>query len=117
MSVDEADIAESLKILFGTGLSERFLLPQFGLDMHAVLFEPISTTLRSLLADRVRTAILIYEPRIKLLDLRVSSPDADAGTLSIALDYEVRTTNSRFNLVFPFYLSDSNEVRPGVAAA
>jgi phage baseplate assembly protein W len=115
MTSDELDIHRSLEILFGTVAGERFLRPDFGLDMQAVLFEPVSTTLRSLLTDRVRTAVLIYEPRIKVLDLRVGSPDPNAGSLAIELDYEVRATNSRFNLVFPFYVFDGNEVRSAVA--
>src|SRR5262245_33483011 len=117
MTSDELDIHKSLEILFGTVPGERFLRPDFGLDMQAVLFEPLSTTLRSLLTDRVRTAILIYEPRIKVLNLAIGSPDPNAGTLAIELEYEVRATNSRFNLVFPFYVFDSNEARSAVAGA
>ncbi|OIO82096.1 MAG: hypothetical protein AUJ90_03190 [Gallionellaceae bacterium CG1_02_60_948] len=115
MSADETDIHESLHILFDTTTGERFLQPKYGLDMHELLFEPMSTTLRTLLTDRVRTAILIYEPRIRVVKLDIDSPDPNEGTLSIRLEYEVRATNSRFNLVFPFYNSDSNESRGLVA--
>jgi phage baseplate assembly protein W len=117
MTADEADIQSSLQILFGTAPGERFLVPKYGLDMHELMFEPMSTTMRALLTDRVRTAILIYEPRIKLINLRIDSPDPNEGTLQILLEYEVRATNSRFNLVFPFYRTDSNEVRGSVAGA
>jgi phage baseplate assembly protein W len=118
MAHDEQDIAESLAILFGTTQGERFQQPKYGLDMQALLFEPMSTTLLTFLKDRVRTAILIHEPRIKLLNLEIAGTgaDADAGNLSILLEYEVRATNSRFNLVFPFYRTDSNELRAGMAA-
>lgn len=116
MTSDEQDIEASLKILFGTALGERFLVPKYGLDMREVLFEPMSTTLRTFLKDRVRTAILIYEPRINLLALEIESPDPHDGQLRIVVDYEVRATNSRFNLVFPFYRHDSNEVRQTVEA-
>ncbi len=115
MVSDEEDIQSSLRILFGTEAGERFLNPKYGLDMRELLFEPMGTTMRTFLEDRVRTAVLVYEPRIDILSLTVSSPDANAGTLTIALDYSVRATNSRFNLVFPFYRSDSNEVRPPAA--
>ena len=115
MTADEADIQASLQILFGTTPGERFLVPKYGLDMHELMFEPMSTSMRTLLTDRVRTAILIYEPRIKLLNLQIDNPDPGEGTLQILLEYEVRATNSRFNLVFPFYRTDSNEVRGAVA--
>lgn len=116
MTADEEDIAASLKILFGTALGERFLVPAYGLDMQELLFEPMSTTLRTFIKDRVRTAILIHEPRIQLLGLEVDSPDPNDGRLRIEVDYMVRATNSRFNLVFPFYRYDSNEVRSTVEA-
>ncbi|HWU85134.1 MAG TPA: GPW/gp25 family protein [Rhodocyclaceae bacterium] len=115
MTADEADIQASLQILFGTTPGERFLVPKYGLDMHELMFEPMSITMRTLLTDRVRTAILFYEPRIKLLNLQIDNPDPGEGTLQILLEYEVRATNSRFNLVFPFYRTDSNEVRGAVA--
>ncbi len=117
MTEDEADIQASLQVLFGTTPGERFLVPKYGLDMHELMFEPMSTTMRALLTDRARTAILIYEPRIKVLNLQSDSPDPHAGTLQVLLEYEVRATNSRYNLVFPFYRTDSNEVRSSVAGA
>jgi uncharacterized protein len=112
MTADEEDIEASLKILFGTTVGERFLNPKYGLDMHELFFEPMSTTLKTYLKDRAKIALLIYEPRINLLNLEIDSPDANDGRLQIVVDYEVRATNSRFNLVFPFYRYDSNEMRP-----
>ena len=115
MTADEADIQGSLEVLFGTVQGERFLVPKYGLDMQELMFEPMSTTMRTLLLDRVRTAILIYEPRIKLINLQIDNPDQGEGSLRILLEYEIRATNSRFNLVYPFYRTDSNEVRGSVA--
>lgn len=102
LTSDEEDIRASLHILFRTSPGERPFRPTYGLDMHELMFEPLSTTLRTFLTDRVRTALLIHEPRIKVVDLRIDSPDPDDGTLRVVLDYEVRATNSRFNLVFPY---------------
>jgi uncharacterized protein len=115
MSSDEQDVAESMRILFGTALGERFLEPKYGLDMRSLLFDPISTTLRTFLKERITTTILIYEPRIEVLALDVSSPDPNDGRLLISLDYKIRATNSRYNLVFPYYRVGGNEVRQRVA--
>ena len=57
MVEDEQDIHESLLILFGTLPGERVLQPKFGLDMSPLLFEPLSTTLRTLLKDRITTTL------------------------------------------------------------
>jgi uncharacterized protein len=103
MTSDEADIAASLKILFGTALGERFLRPKYGLDMQGMLFEPMSTTIKTLVKDRIRIAILIYEPRINLLNLELDTTEQNDGIMNILVEYEVRATNSRFNLVYPFH--------------
>jgi len=109
---DERDIEESLRILFGTQLGERLLQPKYGLDMQELVFESMSTTMRTLLEERVRIAILIYEPRVEPLTLRVVGGDPGSGELYIELEYKVRATNSRYNLVYPFYGDgrDSNEI-------
>ncbi len=111
MTQDEADIDASLRILFGTKPGERPLFPTYGLDLSELMFEPLSTTLRSLLLDRIRTGVLVHEPRIRVLNLLIDDSEALAGVLQVRLDYEVRSTNSRFNLVYPFYFGDANEQR------
>ena len=110
MTEDQADIDASLRILFGTAAGERFLVPTYGLDMHELQFEPMSTSMRTFLLDRIKTAILIFESRITILSLEVRNPTERDGTLLIALEYAVRATNSRFNLVYPFYWNDATEV-------
>ena len=115
MVEDEQDIHESLLILFGTLPGERVLQPRFGLDLSPLLFEPLSTTLRTLLKDRITTTLLIHEPRIRVLDLVVDDSLALEGQLQIRLEYSVRSTNTRFNLVYPYYLGDANELRDRVA--
>ena len=52
MSEGERDIEESLRILFGTSIGERLFEPDYGLDMHEILFEPMSTTSRAFLIER-----------------------------------------------------------------
>lgn len=115
MTSDEEDILSSLKILFGTVRGERFMVPQYGLDPHELLFEPAGTTMKTFLKDRITTAILIHEPRIRVLSLEVDTPDPNAGVLRISLEYEVRATNSRYNLVYPFYRYDSSEMLGTIA--
>ncbi len=113
---DEADIHESLLILFGTPPGERVLQPAYGLDLTPLLFEPLSTTLTTLLKDRITTSLLVFEPRIRVLDLVIDDSQALEGLLQIRLEYGVRSTNSRFNLVYPYYLGDANELRAAVGA-
>lgn len=117
MTEAEADIEASLRILFGTRPGERFLHPEYGLDLHDWLFEPLSTTARTFLKDRITTTVLLYEPRIRVLDLAVDDSALNEGLLRIRLDYRIASTNSRFNLVFPYYRVDANEVHPSSSIA
>ncbi len=110
MVADEEDIATSLKILFGTAIGERLFNPKYGLDMQGMLFEPMSTTMETFLIDQIKTTILIYEPRINLLSLRLDTSNQYDGKISIIIDYEIRAANSRFNLVYPFYTDEMRQM-------
>lgn len=114
MTSDEADIEASLRILLGTTAGERFLVPKYGLNLQELLFEPLNTTAQTLLKDRITTVLLVYEARIKVLAVDIDTSKLAEGILVILIDYEIRATNSRFNLVYPFYLNDGSEVRGGL---
>lgn len=111
VTADEADIEASLRILFGTAMGERFLQPTYGLDMGELLFDSISTTMKTYLEDRIKTTTLVFEPRIDLLAVRINTTKQTEGWLAIEVEYAVRSTNTRYNLVYPFALNDGNEVR------
>jgi uncharacterized protein len=104
MAEAEEDIRQSLSILLSTSLGERVLRPTFGWKRDALMFEPLSTSFASYLAREIETAILFYEARITLNKVDFETSRDVAGLILIRIDYTVRTTNSRTNLVFPFYL-------------
>ena len=110
MTTDEADIEASLRILLGTTAGERFLRPKYGLNLQEMLFEPLNVTQRTFLIDRIKTNILIYEPRIRVEALEIDSSLLSEGKVQVLLEYTIRATNSRFNLVYPYFLNDGNEV-------
>ena len=98
---------QSLEILLATRAGERPMQESFGCNLDALLFEEIDQGLVNRITSLIHDAILEHEPRIKLARLDVS-PDPDrAGLLWIRLDYAVLGTNSRYNMVFPFYLNEA----------
>jgi Bacteriophage baseplate protein W len=104
---DEEDIHQSLAILFATRLGERPMQEDYGCSLDELLFEAMDHALVSRITSLIHDAVLAHEPRIRLLDVDVTpDPDLDA-VLRIRLDYEVPSTNSRFNMVFPFYLNEA----------
>lgn len=107
--VSEAeDIAQSLQILLGTRPGERVMRPEFGCNLDVMLFEPITKTLITYVKDLIETAILYYEARIELNRVNINTAQVLGGVILIELDYTVRATNSRFNLVYPYYLEEGS---------
>ena len=103
----EDDIEQSLGLLLATRRGERVMVPDFGCDLAEFLFEAISPSLVGQVRDLVSDAILNHEPRVLLNSVEVSDERAGEGLLLIEIDYQVRATNSRYNLVFPFYLREA----------
>ncbi len=105
---DEADVHSSLQILLSTRPGERVLLPNYGCNLDELVFEPLSTTFVNYMKDLIRTAILYYEPRITVNDIKISEDLSTSGTILIEVDYTIKSTNSRFNYVFPFYKTEAS---------
>ncbi len=101
------DIEQSLEILLSTRLGERVMRPDFGCDLQHVMFEEIDQGLLNTLNSLISDAILYHEPRITLDRLDVSESEREPGLLLISLDYTIRSTNSRFNMVYPFYINEA----------
>lgn len=110
MLTGEADIESSLEILFTTRLGERIMQPTYGCDMQNMVFEAMNLTLKTYLKDMIETAVLYFEPRITLNSTEIDSSMEYEGVLMIKLDYTIRTTNSRYNYVFPFYINEANNI-------
>ena len=105
------DIHQSLQILLSTQMGERIMQDDFGCDMNAVLFEEMDQGLVNTLTTQISDAILNYEPRITLDNLDISEHESEQGLLLISIEYTVRSTNTRYNMVYPFYLNEA--VPPG----
>lgn len=102
----EKDVRSSIEILLSTELGERVLLPAFGWKRDRWLFESLTTTAATAIQKEIEDALLFYEPRIDLNAVRVLPGDRESGKVEILIDYTVRSTNTRNNLVFPFYLNE-----------
>jgi len=110
MLEDEADIKSSLQILLSTRLGERIMVPGYGCNLEELLFSPLNLTLKTYVIDLIKTAILYHEPRIDVKKIDIDSTDELNGVLLINIDYIIRSTNSRMNMVFPYYKEEGNEL-------
>lgn len=110
MLEQEADIASSLEILLTTTPGERGMLPQYGCNLEELVFESLDTRMKTLMADKVESAILYHEPRIELESVRLNESQEVEGVILIEVIYRVKSTNSRFNFVFPYYKLEGTDI-------
>ncbi len=106
----EADIVSSLQVLLSTAQGERVMLTQYGCNLDELLFESLDMRMKTLMADKVESAILYHEPRIELENVVLDESAELEGVVLINIVYRVKTTNSRFNLVFPYYKQEATDV-------
>lgn len=106
------DVHQSLQILLSTQPGERIMQERFGCGLNEFLFEEVDQGLINRLRRLVSEAILYHEPRVDLERVSVSQGQSEPGLLLIAIEYRIRSTNSRYNMVYPFYLREAVGGRP-----
>jgi len=106
LSEYEDDISEALRIVLLTSKGERVMRQEFGASLHDFVFESMSATTIGRAQAAVTDALIKWEPRIEVLRVDVEPEQGEIGKLLIDIEYRVRATNNRFNLVFPFYLKE-----------
>ena len=102
----EQDIEESIYIILGTAKNERLMRPDFGCGIHDFVFAPADEFTIQSIQYRVEEALRDWEPRIDLLNVDVSSSETERNHLIINIEYRIRSTNTFYNLVYPFYLEE-----------
>lgn len=103
----DEDIQESLRLLLATEPGERVMRADFGCNLAAFVFEEIDQGLISRITRIVSDAILHHEPRVILEKVDVTRGADSTGSVTIQVAYRSRLTNSRYNMVYPFYLREA----------
>lgn len=103
------DIEQSLRILLATSPGERVMDPEFGCGLKALVFHSLDSTLIARIKKVITKAVLFYESRIDLQSVEVAEQDELNGKLHIQLNYTIVSTNTRTNLVYPFYLLEATD--------
>lgn len=105
----EEDIRQSLLILFSTQLGERVMQPDFGCNLETTVFEKADKTTVTYIRDMLETAILYHEPRIKLIGIDAVDESSNEGRINFDIQYLIRATNTRSNMVYPHYLTEATD--------
>jgi phage baseplate assembly protein W len=103
VSGDE-DVEQSLAILLQTALGERVMRSDFGTEAPRLVFAPGSEQFLHLLETTVKDAIVNWEPRVEVQGVTAEANPADPAQVTVSIAYTVRLTNTRKNLVYPYYL-------------
>jgi phage baseplate assembly protein W len=109
-------IRDAIWIVLRTVVGERVMRPTFGAGVQDFVFQSNSPAVRADLAAAIKTALLNWEPRIELANVRVDTAETDPeqrlradpldNQVIVTIDYKIRATNELFNAVFPLVLEE-----------
>lgn len=102
----EENIRESIMLILGTAKGERLMRPEFGCSIHEYAYSTMDTLTRRMIENAVYEALVAWEPRIEVNEIKTLTEKASEGKLLINIDYKVRRSNTQVNLVYPFYLKE-----------
>jgi len=101
----EEDISEAVRIIIGTNRGERVMRPDFGSSVMEYMFGPAAYSLKDAIAFDVREQLRLQEPRIVNVEVECRESGA-LGSIAVEVSYTVRSTNNRYNRVYPFYMDE-----------
>jgi len=104
MSRGERGINEGIRLILSTARGERRMRPNFGCDIHTLVFAPNNATTWGLACHYVEDALAWWEPRIEVLKVQAQPDPDDTSRLLINIQYRIKATNDARNIVYPFYL-------------
>lgn len=108
MVSDEEDVQQSIGIILSTGINERVMRNNFGSELNEFLFEEIDESLVNDIQNVVKTALIENEGRVEVEDVNISEGPPNEGLLKINITYSMVSTNTRYNMVYPFYLNEAS---------
>jgi uncharacterized protein len=102
----EDDVEQAINVILETARRERVMRPDFGGGLRDWVFASNSPQTQRALEAEVRRALVENEQRISVESVAASASPDTPNVLLIEIDYVVRGTNSAFNMVYPFYLTE-----------
>ncbi|MFN2130398.1 MAG: GPW/gp25 family protein [Anaerolineae bacterium] len=100
----ETEIEQAILIILRTAPGQRVMRPEFGCDLHELVFMPNNSDTAARIKRAVRQALGRWEPRIRVHSVETAADADDQARLIIDIQYEIKSTHDRRSLVYPFYL-------------
>ena len=106
----EEDVEQAIRVILGTAPRERPMRPEFGCEIHQLVFDTIDAEMIGKMDTAIRVALDRWEPRIEVTSVDFDLTDTAHGVLEIDIGYLVRATSQQHNLVYPFYVIPAEEL-------
>jgi len=100
VNVDSVKMA--LRNLLLTNKYERLRNPSFGGNIRRWLFEPFNQNTQYEIKEEIKSMILNYEPRVRILDITVTD-DVDSNAVNIRITFNVLTSQNQEDLELALY--------------
>jgi len=102
---DDEDVRESIGIILQTAKGERVMRADFGCGIQAFVFADTSATNLRMMENSILEAIIRWEPRVENVSVQATLDPQEDGKVLFKVGYAIRTTNTVYNLVYPFYVN------------
>ncbi len=106
----QEDIEQAIALILGTAPGERPMRPEFGCEIHQLVFDTIDAEMVGRMDTAIRVALDRWEPRIEVTSVDFDLTGSVEGRLEISVGYRVRATSQDHNLVYPFYVIPAEEL-------
>lgn len=101
---DDANIRRSIRLILFTVPGERLMRPDFGCEIHSLIFHPCNDQTAATAERYVREALQMWEPRIEVIDVAVSFENVEIGEMIINISYRHKQQHDLRSLVVPYYI-------------
>jgi phage baseplate assembly protein W len=101
----DTDIKQAIYIILNTAPGERVMHPDFGCNIHDLIFWPANDQTAAIVERYVTEALTRWEPRIRLHEVRAIPEATEIGQMLINIVYEIKQTHDKRSMVYPFYLT------------
>lgn len=100
-------VMEALVILLRTGLGSRVMRPGLGAGVDRYVFEPVTSDACHRLADDVRRALVLGEPRVIVDNVDAVPAGTADDQVEVTIEFRIDRHRRPTSLVVPFYLVGS----------
>src|SRR5205085_2613270 len=100
---DSDEIEQAILLILKTPKGQRLMRPEFGCQIHDLIFAPVNASTMASAEHYVREALGWWEPRIKVIEVRAAPNLQEPACLELTVIYQIKATHDERSLVFPFY--------------